>query len=78
MASQQTCICRDSTGLQQLLDKKGCLLNEYKHNIHVVLDPATSGISSTILRQQLRYVSFYVVPSPTDIQLGSDAHVRHD
>ena len=48
---------RDSTGLQQLLDKEGCLLNEYKQNIHVVDDPSTSGISSTILRQQLRYVS---------------------
>ena len=50
-------MCRNSTKLDQLLHEPGNLLNDFKDNIHIAEDPATAGISSTIIRQQLRQVT---------------------
>lgn len=47
------CIARDSTKLEQLLHDSGTLLSEYKQNIFIAKDPATAGISSTIIRQEI-------------------------
>ncbi|KAL0029258.1 hypothetical protein WJX79_006000 [Trebouxia sp. C0005] len=47
------CITRNSAKLHQLLQEQGNLLHEHRHNIHVAEDPATAGISSTIIRQEI-------------------------
>ena len=48
--------CRNSQGLDELLQKPGTLLSEFRNNIHVTQDPATAGISSTQIRHQLAQV----------------------
>ncbi len=47
---------RNSAKLHQLLQEQGNLLHEHRHNIHVAEDPATAGISSTIIRQEIGQV----------------------
>lgn len=47
---------RNSQGLDELLQKPGTLISEYKDNIHVTQDPATAGISSTQIRKELGQV----------------------
>lgn len=47
------CITRNSAKLHQLLQEQGNLLHEHRHNVHVAEDPATAGISSTIIRQEI-------------------------
>ncbi len=51
---------RNSSKLQQLLHEPGTLLHEYKDNIHVAEDPATAGISSTIIRKELGQVNTFL------------------
>ena len=48
---------RNSQGLDELLQKPGTLLGEFRNNIYVTEDPATAGISSTHIRHELGQVS---------------------
>ncbi len=51
-----SCAYRNSAKLHQLLQQQGNLLHEHRQNIYVAEDPATAGISSTIIRQEIGQV----------------------
>ena len=48
--------CRNTQGLDDLLQKPGTVLSEFRNNLHVTQDPATAGISSTHIRHELGQV----------------------
>ena len=68
---------RNSKGLVGLLQAPGTLLNEYIHNIHVIEDPATAGISSTNIRHELQQVSLLqsLLQSSMCSNCGNAAHL---